>query len=169
MIRMKSKLTTFSIDPGRFTKTLDEAIQVQQRQAARAWLRAIIEKVPVWTGMSRGSFKPLGAYLRVAVPISPVARRSGMGPSAGASKSQFSFTRTGNVWTFAFTEEVAHLLINDAFNVSAYIHLRTPGPYNAFKAGSDAYQQYIDENLLKRLPNLNDSIKTSKVVTDVSL
>lgn len=162
MLRIKSRLSTFELDPQRYAKSLDEAISTQQRQAARAWLRAVIEKVPVWTGMSRGSLKPLGAYLRVAVPISPVAQRSGMGPTAGAQQSSFSFTRTGTSWTFAFTEEVAHFLINDAFDVSAYIRLRTPGPYNAFKAGEEAYEAYIAEFLQKRLPNVNDVIISRK-------
>ncbi len=75
MIELKGFFTKLTLDPGRYTKTLDKSMNVQLRQAARAWLRAVILKVPVWTGMSRGSLRPLGAFLRVAVPISPVASR----------------------------------------------------------------------------------------------
>lgn len=163
MFRVKGFFTTLTLNPQRYTKTLDGIMDVQLRQAARLWLRAVILKVPVWTGTSMGSLKPLGAFLRVAIPISPVAKRSGMGPEVGASKSTFTFGKQGTKYIFEFNEGVLHYTINEFFNVSPPIHLKTPGPYDSFKAGNEAFQAYIANELPKRLPRIEEVLTTQRV------
>ena len=158
MFKIKARFSKLGIDTGRFTETLDTNMKEQIRQAAREWLRAVILKVPIWTGTSIGSLQPLGAYLRVAVPNNYKVVRPGMGPSAGRAQQEFKFKREGNVWSFEFTEEVPHYLVNEYFNVNATgkFHLTTPGPYRSFAAGEAAFTAYINAYLIKRVPNLHD-------------
>lgn len=156
--------TLLTLDPQRYTKTLDKTMEVQLRQAARAWLRAVIVKVPVWTGMSRGSLIPLGAFLRVKIPITPVASKPGMGPLAGSLRSSFNFTKRGTSYSFEFDESVAHYTINEFFDVSHTIKLITPGPYNSFRFGAAAFQAYVTNELPKRLPRVEDVIVTKRIV-----
>jgi len=163
MIQARGFFATLSIDIGRYTKTLDQTMDVQMRQAARAWLRAVILKVPVWTGMSRGSFKPLGAFLRVAIPISPVATRSGMGPDAGASLSSFSFGKEGTKYIFEFEDNVPHYAINEFYNVRPPINLITPGPYGSFKAGQDAWDQYVTQVMPSKFPRPEEFIRQRRI------
>jgi len=153
MIQLHGFYTRFTIDVQKYTKTLDAAMDVQMRQAARAWLRAVITKVPIWTGMAQGSLRPLGTFLKVAIPITPVAFRKGMGPDAGAAKSSFVFKKEGNKYIFRFTEGVAHYTINEFYDVPN-VKLRTPGPWRSFKEGELAWDDYIQNELPKRLPKL---------------
>jgi len=162
---IKMRYSKLGIDTGRFTQTLDTNMKEQIRQAAREWLRAVILLVPVWTGTSKASLQPLGAYLKVAVPVSPVVNRKGFGLSQGRANQEFSFSREGNIWSFEFKEEVAHYLVNEYFNVNASgkFHLKTPGPYRSFAAGEKAFTKYIDTYLLQRVPNLKDFILEEEI------
>lgn len=165
MIKINSLFQKLYVDTARFTETLDENIKTQIRQAAREWLKAVILKVPVWTGTSKASLQPLGAYLKVKVDINPVAVRKGYGLSEGRANQEFKFGREGNRWYFSFTEEVAHYLVNEYYNANVLqgLKLKTPGPYESFKAGERAFQQYIDEFLVKRVPNLKDFVYGKEV------
>jgi len=163
MIKLEGFSTALFIDINRFTKTLDAAMDVQLRQAARAWLRAVILKVPVWTGMSRGSLKPLGSFLRVKVPISPKAVRKGMGPGVGATQSAFKFGKEGNKYIFEFDEQVMQYTINEFFNVRPPINLITPGPYGSFNAGADAFEKYVQNEMPGRLPRPEQATVTRRV------
>ena len=160
MFNIKMRASKLGIDTGKYTKTLDTNMKEQVRQAARAWLKAVILKVPIWTGTSMGSLQPLGAYLHVPVPKDYKVVRSGYGASVGRANQEFSFERTGNVWSFSFTEEVAHYLVNEYFNAnsSGKFHLITPGPYRSFAAGEAAFEGYINQYLVKRVPNLHDYV-----------
>jgi hypothetical protein len=158
VIKLKGFLTHLTMDVQRYTKTLDANMEIQTRQAARAWLRAVIEKVPVWTGMARGSLKPIGGFLKIAIPISPVAVRKGMGPAAGASRSTFFFGKSGTKYQFRFNENVLHYAINEFFDVNPPIHLTHPGEWHSFEAGAKAWQDYIENVLPGRLPKFEDII-----------
>ena len=157
MIRASLKIWNIEINGGQYTKALFDALDIQVRQAARAWLRAIIlsGRVPVWTGTARGSLLPLGQYLRVAVPISPImAVRKGMGPSVGASLGQFQFVR-GYYSEFHFTSNVKHYAINELHDPRPLIHLiHEPIPWQSFDLGKKAFRQYIKENLTAKLPRI---------------
>ena len=161
MFEINGTFQALKVETLKYNKSLDKAMQTQIRQAARAWLRAVILKVPVWTGTSRGTLKPLGAFLKVAVPINPVVTRPDMGPSVGAGQSEFSFLRKDNTWIFEFDLELVHYVINEYYDVSNYIHLRTPGPYDSLQAGQAAFQAYIEDNLLERTPNLDTFITSN--------
>lgn len=164
MFQLGGFMQELSISVNRYTKTLDETMQVQLRQAARAWLRAVLVAVPVWTGTARGSLKPLGAYLRVAVPISPIAFRRGKGPEIGAGQSSFTFgTPKPGLYTFEFNEQVAHYLINEFNDVSEHIHLTHPTPWESFQRGEEAFQKYVDDVLPGRLPRIEDFISQKQI------
>jgi len=164
MFQIKGQFVQLGIEIERYSKSLDAAISAQIRQAAREWLKAVILKVPIWTGTSMGSLQPLGAYLKVKVPDHYVAVRKGYGPSVGRANQEFSFSRKGYVWTFSFTEEVAHYLVNEYFNANLLGYkLITPGPYGSFYAGEVAFENYINEYLAKRVPNLKDFISINYV------
>jgi len=163
MYEIKGFYTNVTIDTDRYTKTLDAMMKVQMRQAAREWLRAVIEKVPVWTGMSRGSLKPLGRFLRVAISIRPVAKRKGMGPGAGEAFQSFSFGVQGTTYSFEFDEGVEHYLINEFHDVSHSIPLRTPGPYHSFEAGNQAFIRYVENEMPKRFPRVEKFIVQKRI------
>lgn len=167
MFTIKARFSKLGIDTGRYTKTLDTNMQEQIRQGAREWLRAVILKVPIWTGTSMGSLRPLGAYLRVAVPSNYEVVRKGYGPSVGKALQEFKFDKKDHIYTFSFTEEVPHYLVNEYFNANEQgFHLRNPGPYRSFAAGEKAFINYINTYLVKRVPNLQDFITVEEIRLD---
>lgn len=147
-----------------FRKSVDMLMEQQMRMAARAWLRAVIPHVPVYTGMARGSLQPLGKFLKVSVPINPYAFRKGMGPAAGASKSLFSFTKTNGIYTFEFDSQVMHYKINEFYNVP--LPLIHPTPWRSFEYGNAAFQKYVSTALLRRIPRANNFIKATWVTVN---
>lgn len=165
MIRLKGSFTTLTLDPQRFTKTLDKTMEVQMRGAAKAWLLATVVKIPTWTGMSRGSFKPLAKFLRTSFVIRQYEfGRPGMNPDTGAASSSYEFGKKGTTYFFKFTEGVQHLVINDEHNVKPPIHLIDPGPYHAFAAGESAFQDYVNGYMKDAFPRVEDILNTAKKV-----
>ena len=171
MVRAKGFYTRLTLEAGKFTKAADKIMEVEMKRAAGEWLRAVLVKVPVWTGMSQGSFKPLAAYIRYKFDIVPVVTRKGMSPDIGAQQSTFVFEKVNNVYSFRFTEKVAHYTINEFYNANVTgdpeqpsgLHLITPGPYLSFNAGELAFQAYMSKVLPERLPKIEDFVDTSRI------
>lgn len=105
------KLSSFELDKGRYSRTLDQAIMQQMRMAARAFLSAAVRAVPVRTGFARGSLRNLqeatsgvqgGPTIDVSTPAgqflkaAQLLRNTPFRHSAEAKKSGlYSFTRHG--------------------------------------------------------------------------
>lgn len=173
MIRFTGRLYRMNFDITGYKKTYDEAMKVQIRQAARAWLRAVIPHVPVYTGMARGSLAPLGRFLRVAIPIrmNPNAAkrvRPGYSQQAGEALGVFTFQDNSNgVYTFSFNTEVLHYYLNDTFDTkgAGMVNLINKTPWDSAKYGEEAWNAYITSILPQRLPRIIDFIVSSAVTT----
>jgi hypothetical protein len=170
-MKVKIKLVYLKLDKGAFTKTFTEAMETQNRQAARAWLRAVLIKVPVWTGEAKGSLRPLGQFLKVAVPIGPIsttreAKRAiseGHTVAAGEGQGHFQFkNEDGKRFVFIFKTDVVHYLINEFYNVKPPINLIQPVPWFSLRAGKAAYKQYLNDNLKQKIPKIK-SFLTSEI------
>lgn len=156
------ELMDLKFDVKGFRKTVDAALQTQLRMAAREWLRAVIPRVPVYTGMSRGTLQPLGQFLRVAVPISPVASRPGYSIEGGAAASSFSFTKEGAYYYFTWNNEVLQYQINEFHRVP--LPLRHPTPWRSLDAGRRAFDAYVKNTIPKRIPRVNDFIRADSII-----
>jgi len=155
----EAKIKLIKIDRRGYTEALGKAVDVQIRQAARAWLREVMIHIPVYSGMAKGSLLPLGRFLNVAIPIQPVAKRKYGDVAAGDALGSFKFERDDNfVWTFSFSTEVPHFLINE-FNVGlGSPPLRHPTPWNSFAAGKVAWTQYLTTELSRKIPKISEWI-----------
>lgn len=164
MLEIRGFGTKINVDVGRMTKTLNENMSIQMRQAARAWLREVITHVPVWTGTSKGSLQPIGRFLNVQIPISPRVTRKGMGPDVGAKASAFKFYREKSKHFFKIDINVAHYAVNEYHNVNltGQFHLTTPGPYHSFEYGEMAFEDYVRNTMPGRLPRLETFIMKTK-------
>jgi hypothetical protein len=149
-------------DANGYRKSVDALMEQQMRMAARAWLRAVIPHVPVYTGMARGSLRPLGQFLKVSVPISPIATRKGMGIGAGESKSWFKISKSGGNYTFEYNSSVAHYEINEFYNVP--LPLTHPTPWHSFKYGDEAFNEYARTKMPPRIPRVQDFIKVGSII-----
>lgn len=161
-------------DPKTYRKSFDDAMNTQMRQAARAWLRAMLSAElpivrrgavgatstgipPVWTGTARGTLVPLGRFLRVAIPIKPVVKLPGRGPDVGAAQGKFFFGNNYDRYYFRFSTQLAYYTLNE-FHQSD-IPLTHKTPWEGFAIGQKAFQDYCNNVMPKKLPKVADSIK----------
>lgn len=151
---------------GSYTKKLDSALQALNRNAARAWVKAVILRVPVWTGMALGSVKfaqgsngVLSRYLNVSIPINPREHRKGKSPERGGTWAFYRFTASRHIYRFTFRSDLVYYIHNEFF-------ARTdPGasgqqiiaPWHSLEAGEAAYRQAIRSGISK-LPKVRDNL-----------
>lgn len=159
---IRAQFVNLKYDIERHRKVLDEDLQIQMRQAARAWLRETLVHVPVWTGMARGSLKPLGRFLRVAVPIEPHERAKPTpkkNQEAGESQQYFEFDHNGYQYSFRWTTDVLHYQLNEFHH--SELKLIHDTPWHSTLYGDKAWEEYVRDTMPKRIPKMTDFIQAS--------
>lgn len=170
MVRFFGSIQGFKIDGKGYTDYVRQQIELNVRQAAREFIRAAIPRVPVLSGMARGSFLHLGRALRVAIPINP-SQRNGIyygpngerlpkTPESGARLStspENAFKNRGNNIQFEFNTRVFHYTLEDIFGV------RSPtAPWRSFQAGQEAFILEM-QHLTKRLQSIRSFVTMTTV------
>lgn len=169
MPRIYGTVDVLNFDAAGYTRAVTAAIEAEFRQAARAFIRAAIPRIPVQTGMAKGSFLNVGRFLRVAVPIAPTRFNQryyppGGGnsipktPESGAALStqpNEMITRVGNRFVFEFSSRVFHLTLEDLIGVHS-------GPWGAFAAGRAAFMQRMRQ-LRTRLPRIGEYVTRTSI------
>lgn len=164
MFKVDVKILKF--DKKGYTEALGKAVEVQVRQAAREWLRAVIIEVPVYSGQAASSLVPLSQYLRIAIDTSPTenARERKLdGRSLGRSQGHYSFDHTDTIYTFSFSTEVPHYLINEFNTGLGQPPLIHPTPWKSMTYGKIAFQNYLKSNLKDKIPKISKYITTVKI------
>jgi hypothetical protein len=159
MFQFSGGFPKIDIHIDKFKKTLDQKLKTEIRNGAREWLRATYQRVPVYTGTARGTLVPVGKLLRVAVPISPIAKRKGKGPSFGATQSAFDFTFTETTYSFTFDQNLFYYKLNDLYPNK----IIKSAPWYSFDAGAQAFQRYYRQSIKNKLPQLKDYVFVSEV------
>lgn len=164
-MRAKLQLKGLKLNKEKYLKTLNDQLDVAVRQAARAWLKAVLTRVPSYTGMARGSLLPLGQFLHVAVPtsLSPNAKAHGHKSrvAEGQSLGHFKFEHLKTVVNFIFETEVLHFILNDKFDMNPPIHLtHLPRPWDSMTVGKEAFFAFLKEDLPNRIPKLGSYVES---------
>ena len=165
MFQFKGHFDKLELDLGKASKTFKQALQVQVRQATREFVRAVIIEVPVYTGMARGSLKPIARIVNVAVPISPIAKgRNDKNIAKGESHGHVEFVDKGLEQGVLISITLAHYLTNEFLtgqpDQKQLIH---PTPWKSFEAGKRAYKRYLRENLVKRMPRIASFLTKTRI------
>lgn len=171
MFRFQGSYDLLKLDKGAYIEQLNAVLAEELKNAMRAWLKAVIRKVPVYTGMARGSLLPIARALGENVPITPRANRMasprlyGKGvrstPSQGARRTTFKFTSRLGRHEVSIDIGTVHYLINEFTRVS--LPLAHPGPWKSFEAGRAAFKDYLKRNLKKKVPRIVKYISKSRV------
>lgn len=138
-------------DLAAYLAIVDKNAKDLMHEAAKAWVKAAIAKVPVYTGTAVASLKPIGAFANQAIPLGSHTRK---GRPKGSTEGHFEFTDKEFVYEFDVSTDVFYYLINEYYDVSQYIHLEHPGPWNSFAAGNAAAQKIIDEGRGNIFPDI---------------
>jgi len=129
-------------------KRNDPLIRKAFFKAVKAFLRVALTRIPLWSGMARGSLIPVVTYVNskdpgdvVTITLSPlVAKFSRV--EQGMNLGEFDFTFSGGVYKFTIRDNVPHFYYND----SRY------GWY-AFKTARAVYQRVFKEEIVKAIKN----------------
>jgi hypothetical protein len=161
-------LDVLKVDERKAQQKYDIAIRRQMNNAARAFVRAAVKRIPVDTGMARGSLLHLGRLLRVAVPIRPKpsirernyqyepARGQPKTAALGSELTVSHITKKGSRYEFIFHTQIFHLILNDVWG-SAHT-----GPWNALSAGRQEAQRYMRGTAPKRMPHPTEYLLKSR-------
>lgn len=173
MIRFFGSLKIFDFNSTLATLKLRESMRLLVEDAARAFIRAAVLKVPVDSGMARGSYLNIGRFLRVQIPISPKSPRSAnsrkylgtnvtKSPTVGAALSvtpEQAFQQQGGITVFNFNTRVFHYNLNEFFPLRSNRGV----PWRSLDAGQLAFFEFLNANLLKRIPQFNQFLTTTTI------
>ena len=170
------------------TKKLHNRMSALWRACAREFVRTAFESIRVHlassditTGMTLGSFIPIGRFLRVvstlSIPVA-VAHRSPMynmdgNPVLGRSKNVFNGIDAGEdahgitygtpgrpVMTFNFRIEVFQYALHE------YGLVPGSGPWNSLEKGAEAFWAYYDAHIDEVIPDIHGYVQGTMISED---
>lgn len=160
---MKAKLALkgLKINRQKYLKTVNDQLDIAVRKAAAAWLRAVLTRVPIYTGEARGSLVPLGQFLHVAIDTAITQNAIEHGhisrETKGESEGRFKFEHLKTLIRFTFETKVLHYILNEKFDMNPPIHLtHLPRPWDSMTVGKEAFFEYLKGDLPRRIPRLGD-------------
>lgn len=146
-MRFKVNLKAATVDP-RQKVLLEAFVRDSTVQAARLWVRAAVDKIPVWSGASRATLQNLASAVGEHIDIDVkgnVDSRIGL----GRLHSQGGIEKTGELsWTFFYETQLRYLIANETERVAPrtrglFGSLIEPTPYEFREAGNRAVDEYI--------------------------
>lgn len=134
----------------KITGSLEEAT----RLALRDWLEAVSGRIPLWSGMARGSLFEVAELSGGQLVLTPLRARSRvtLGRVLGSAK----LTRRPGVVEVDFQSNVKHWATQETRNVG----ISKSAPWQALKAGKSAFLKSLRENY--RPPK--DSVLKTKII-----
>ena len=165
-MRIRATLRQFSIDMNSYRRELHREMDRQIKEAARAWLHAVVAqtpgpsggKVPIWSGASAATFSELAAAVAFPLGITP----SGTAPnriSLGTKHGEGELvSNVDNGYRFRYRTTLEHLIFNEFNNANKVgFNLINPGPYDFQGKGKAAFENVAQD---ARLPNPYRHIRT---------
>lgn len=133
-------------------RNADEYVKETIEEAARAWVRAAVAIIPVWSGASRATLQALANAVNEPVPIDP--KQSAPNRIAlGRLYSRGGVERKGAAhYDFYYETTLRYLIANETKNVKPrteglFSRLIEPTPYKFREAGDRAAQAVIEKRL----------------------
>ena len=160
MFQIKADLELIKIRPG-FQSAVEGGARRIFLEAIRAWLRAMIAAIPAWEGTALGGLRPIGRFVKVAVPISP--RGPGrqthkiygttyqLGPAAGEQYTDYNIQMQFPNFMFEFYESLPYVIWN---NFGQPLPEVKSAPWFAFQKAEAAFQNKINELLPEEMKRL---------------
>jgi len=128
-VKFTGQFTGAKLDLASYEKKMKARLEANLHMAANAWLKAASGRVPVWSGMARGSLLELTELIGGTLAITPrVTSRIPLGQSLGtAEQEDFIIT---------ITTAVPHYTLQEYKNVG----VSRSAPWHSLIKGADAYR-----------------------------
>jgi len=117
-------------------------------EAAAEWLGATMSLIPVWSGASHGTFRPLASKLGLQLVITPRAFVNRIGFGEANATGEVTADAAAGRFTFSYSTTLAHLIYNEFNNANItpdptlFARLLQPGPYRFQEAGEKAFRDF---------------------------
>lgn len=151
----------FKLDNARYSKALDSMIQEEYKKAIFAFLEVAEHRIPVETGMARGSLKLLADFVGFQLDLADAHTRGGRDADLGAVLGNLRVSFKWPNYSFSLTSDVHHFWLHETqdsiFNAAADRYVANK-KWEAFKYGREAFRQYLDYNIVRNIPKLRDFI-----------
>ena len=122
------------VDIDKYQQQLREAIENALEEGAKLWLKAVVGRVPLWSGMARASLLELSRLISGQVVLSPLKAKSRIPKGDSLGTAEYNSDRT----TLTITTNVKH------YNVQEYRSGISPSaPWRSLDAGAVAFSNYV--------------------------
>ena len=146
-MRFTAKLQKIDFDLKGYLGAMDAKMEEVTKQAARSWLRTVLDISPTWSKASRATFEALARDVGFNVTYGPlVARRDRTG--LGLRSGRGGYERTADGHYFTYETDLAYLEYNE-FNSAVpgppprpFGQLRNPTPYRFLEAGENDFRSF---------------------------
>ncbi len=133
-MRFKGRFFGARIEITAYQRQLQEAMVDALHEGANAWLRAVVGKVPLWSGMARASLLELRELINGVIVFSPLKAKSRVpkGRALGTATQSIENDRV----TITIETNVPHYTAQE---VSSGIS--PTAPWRSLQAGAAAFRQ----------------------------
>lgn len=161
MLNCRLTFDQLQLQLDQYSQAVNVAIQSQMKEALRAFLRAALTRIPVYSGDAQRSLLPIGRFVDENIPIDPVPGAHGHIKPPG--EPLFKFSNDFLHPKITFSPNLLHFKINEFYDVSSSIPLKSEVPWHALEAGRRAYREYLRANLRKAVPSIKKFIVRTRV------
>jgi hypothetical protein len=152
----KMDLQIIDFDMKSYLSALDAKMEEVTKQAAKSWLRTVLDIIPTWSKASRATFEALAREVGASVTYGPLIAkkdRTSLGRRTGRGGLDID---QNNHYRFYYETDLQYLEYNE-FNSATpgpppqpYGRLRNPTPYNFLEAGRRDFESFA---ATVKLPN----------------
>ena len=135
-MKFTGKFTGIKLDRQAYLTFLQEYLQKKLFEVTNVWLNATTGRVPVWSGMAKGSLLVLANLIDNSLLITPrrgIKSRIELGELMGTATLD---VETPGIATITISTEVPHYVIQEFKNVG----VSKSAPWLSFEAGATAYR-----------------------------
>lgn len=165
MFKFKAQIHTY--DKAAFVAQLSKNSIALRDRAAKAFIRAVFDALPTYSGAAKATLIPLARLVRMTNlrgEIRPIVRKNTKtkGISAGIAhgKGERITKRGRGIFGFRFEHTLFHYWLLENFNIST---AKTATPMKTIEAGSKAFLAFMDANAARALPVLFDFTKVVNI------
>lgn len=144
-MRFTGQFVTAKLDINAYKRVLTDYLRAKLKEATSKWLIATTGRVPVWSGMARGSLLEVAEFSQTTLVISPkdgVKSRIPLGRALGTAEP------TENLDDFKIEIEtsVPHYVSQEVRNVG----VSKSAPWRSFDAGQEAAKEVLGSTILPK-------------------
>jgi hypothetical protein len=153
-MKFTGHFTGAKLDLNAYQSRLREHLTSELQRVTEAWLQATTGRVPVWSGMARGSLQKVAEAIGKSIVIRNLVKsRIALGRQLGIVEPTYGPTE----FTMAINLSVPHYTLQEFTNVG----VSKSAPWRSFDAGALAYREAVRSVILPQLIYIPIKIKVA--------